>query len=59
MNYEWHQREIKFGYYTLSRSSLKLKDPTWDNYQCRQVDYKDLYDFVKKHNASITDKNKL
>ena len=51
--------EIKFGSYTLSRSSLKLKDPTWDNYQCRQVDYKDLYGFVKKHNASITDKNKL
>ena len=51
--------EIKFGSYTLSRSSLKLKDPTWDNYQCRQVDYKDLYYFVQKHNASITDKNKL
>ena len=45
-------------YNALSRSSLKLSIGV-RTYQCRQVDYEDLYDFVKKHNATITDKNKL
>lgn len=43
----------------ISRSSLKLTYYNQYQYQCRQVDYEDLYDFVKKHNATITDKNKL
>ena len=29
------------------------------SFQCRQADYEYLYDFVKKHNATITDRNKL
>ena len=55
--------EISHSYrhsYNLSRSSLKLYSSNYnDNYQCIQVDYEYLYDFVKKHNATITDKNKL
>tara|TARA_B100001093_G_scaffold301485_1_gene287558 strand:+ start:305 stop:889 length:585 start_codon:yes stop_codon:yes gene_type:complete len=43
----------------ISRSSLKLTYHNRYQYQCRQVDYEDLYDFVKKHNATMTDKNKL
>lgn len=47
---------------TLSRSSLKLSryySGSSYSYQCTQEDYEDLYDFVKNHNATITDKNKF
>ena len=47
-----------YNKYILSRSSLKLSDG-YPKYQCIKVDYEYLYDDVKKHNAAITDKNKL
>ena len=43
----------------LSRSSLKLVYYSDYPYQCKQVDYEYLYDFVENHNATITDENKL
>ena len=48
-----------YTYLTLSRSSLKLVYYNDYPYQCKQVDYEYLYDFVENHNATITDKNKL
>ena len=59
---EYYNLGTQFSSYAniiISRSSLKLTYYNEVQYQCRQVDYEDLYDFVKKHNATITDKNKL